>query len=232
MVARLRRVIVEGLPAWGLVACLAVLLADDGLYDRAGDSFLPGGPLDEIAHILTALLLLQVLPRRIRSFAPFWVLLGSFAIDLDHVPGYLGYDFLTAGTPRPYTHSLMTIAVLLGGGLVWRGVRRPVLGLALGVALHFVRDLAEGNGAGVSLLWPFTDRGFHYPHAVYLWLMVAVTAAGVVIAVRRRGAAQLGRARPTANVTPPTSTPANVISKPAAHQVRRVTSDLAAPTRK
>jgi inner membrane protein len=184
-VANVRRRIVDGLRAWELVCCLVLLLADDRLYDRAGYSFVPAGPLDEIAHILTALLILELLPRKVRDFAPFWVLLGSFAIDVDHVPGYLGYQFLTAGTPRPYTHSLMTIVVLLVAGLSWRRGRRALWALALGVTLHFLRDLAEGNGSGVPLLWPFTDHAFSYSHTAYVALMLGVTSAGVVIALRR-----------------------------------------------
>jgi len=197
IVAGVRRRIVDGLRPVELVACLAVLLVDDWVYDRAGGSFAPAGPLDEIAHILTAMLVLQLLGRRVRDYAPFWVLLGSFAIDVDHIPGYLGSDFLTAGTPRPYTHSLLTIALLLATGLLWRRGRRPLWGLALGVTLHFLRDLAEGGDAGVSLLWPFTDHAFRYPHSEYVALMLVVTGVGMVIALRReragRPAASVGR---------------------------------------
>jgi inner membrane protein len=167
------------------VACAALLIVDDWSYGRAGDSFFPGGPLDEIAHILTALLVLEVLPRRVRDYAPFWVLLGSFAIDVDHIPGYLGHQFLTVGTPRPYTHALLTLVVLLAVGLAWRRGRRALFALSLGVALHFIRDLAEGGGAGVSLLWPLSDHGFRYPHSAYVALVLVVTAGGVVIALMR-----------------------------------------------
>ena len=124
-------------------------------------------------------------------------LIGSVAIDVDHIPQYLGYYFLTAGTPRPYTHSLLTIAVLLSiaFALVIRRHRLLFLGLALGVALHFFRDLAEGNGNGVALLWPFTDHAFSYPHSTYLALMACVVAAdlllGVCSACGRRAAVPL-----------------------------------------
>src|SRR2546423_15118918 len=42
----------------------------------------------------------------------------------------------------------------------------------------------------------------------------------------------VGKANPMTYVAPPTITPASVISRPADHQLRSVTSDLAAPTRK
>ncbi len=183
------------------MACAALLIVDDWAYGRAGDSFFPGGPLDEIAHVLTALLILEALPRRVRDYAPFWVLLGSFAIDLDHIPGYLGYQFLTVGTPRPYTHSLLTLVALLAAGLAWRRGRLPLVGLTLGAVLHFVRDLAEGSGSGVSLLWPFTDHAFGYPHVAYVTLMLVVTGAGVAIALVRERDAGRAPVRLAARVT-------------------------------
>jgi inner membrane protein len=168
-----------------LLGCAAVLLLADAAYQRAGDSFFPGGPLDETAHFLTALLLLQLLPTAWRAAIAIPALVGSVAIDLDHVPQYLGDRFLTVGTPRPYTHSLLTPLVLLALALVMRRHRVLFLGLALGVLLHFVRDLAEGNGSGVSLLWPLSDQAFSYPHATYLVLMAGVLAADLCLVAFR-----------------------------------------------
>ena len=102
-------------------------------------------------------------------------LFASVLIDMDHVPGRLGVDVLTAGTPRPYTHSLLTIAVVLVGALLWRRRRDVLLGVALGLGIHFLRDLAE-PGSGVALLWPFSDRSFNVPHASYVVAMLAVVA--------------------------------------------------------
>jgi inner membrane protein len=163
-----------------VLACLALLLLADWAYIHiGGDSVFPGAPLDEIAHFLTALLLLQLLPARQRVRFAVPALLASVAIDLDHVPQYLGYHFLTAGTSRPYTHSLLTVVVVLTLALALRRRRRLLAGIALGLLLHFFRDLAEGNGSAVSLLWPLSDRGYSYQHATYVALMVAVAAAEV-----------------------------------------------------
>jgi inner membrane protein len=184
-------VLVENLSPLWIAACMLVLLAADVACQHAGTALLPGGILDEIAHFLTALLLLQALPARLRRELALPALFASVAIDLDHVPQYLGYGFLTAGTPRPYTHSLLTIAVLATAGLLLARRRRLLLGLALGVALHFFRDLAEGNGSGVALLWPLSDHGFSYPHAAYLTMMVAVgLAAACASALRLRPLAE------------------------------------------
>lgn len=167
-----------------VLACAAVLLLTDWAYRRVGDSFVPGGPLDETAHFLTALLLLQALPRRQRAKLAVPALIASVAIDLDHVPQYLGYYFFTAGTPRPYTHSLLTLLVLVALAFAVRRHRTLLLALALGVALHFFRDLAEGGG-GIALLWPFSDRSFSYDHTTYLALMACVATADLGVALLR-----------------------------------------------
>lgn len=173
-----------------LLACAAVFLAADWADQRAGGSFFPGGVLDEPAHFLTALLLLQALPARRRRPLAVPALIASVAIDLDHIPQYLGYDFLTAGTPRPYTHSLTTLAVLLALALAISRHRTLFGGLALGVVLHFFRDLAEGNGGGgVALLWPLSDHAYSYPHPIYLAVMAGVTIAVLGRALVSRQAA-------------------------------------------
>jgi inner membrane protein len=181
----LAQVLRRDLTPLGLLGCAAVLLAADLAYQHAGDSFFPGAPLDETAHFLTALLLLQMLPTRLRERIAIPALVASVAIDLDHVPQYLGYHFLTVGTPRPYTHSLLTPLVLLVVALAVRRHRVLFLGLALGVLLHFFRDLAEGNGSGVSLIWPLSDHAFSYPHSTYLALMACVVAAELGLAMLR-----------------------------------------------
>ena len=140
--------------------------------------------MDESAHLLTTLLVLWAFgPRLGRFLAP--ALLASVAIDVDHVPGHLGADWLTAGTPRPYTHSVLTILIVLGLALVWRRRRDACLGVAIGLAVHFGRDMGEG-GAGVSLLWPVSGHAFQYPHGYYLALIAACVALAAHRIARRR----------------------------------------------
>jgi inner membrane protein len=192
------------LPAWrtgalrlrpaSLGIATACLIAADWGSRQVGDSVFPGAPLDETAHFVTTLLIFWALGRGAcrRFLAP--ALVASVMIDVDHLPARFGTQWLTAGTPRPYTHSLLTIAVMLGIALLWGRRRDLWLGVAIGLAIHLWRDMGEGS-AGVSLLWPFSDQSFQYPHSVY----VAVMAAAVVIAAARcrgpwlrgrRGAAQ------------------------------------------
>jgi membrane-bound metal-dependent hydrolase YbcI (DUF457 family) len=92
-------------------------------------------------------------------------LVGGVLIDLDHAPQYLGTEFLTRGTPRPYTHSLLMLAAV--GFVAWRASGRLAVfmsGAALGLASHLIRDMAEpGQNGGVALLWPVSDWGGHDP---------------------------------------------------------------------
>jgi len=144
------------------------------------------GVLDEPAHLATAALLLAaLLPSRARRLVP-WALAGAVLIDLDHVPLYL-WDALAAGAPgRPVTHSLCTVLVLAAVGLrAPRRLRTAFSGLALGVALHLVRDLATGPGA--PLWWPAGPASVTVPHPAYLTLMAlaAVLAVGRHLRTRR-----------------------------------------------
>lgn len=164
------------LSARALAAAVVALVLADWLYRMAGDSFFPGGLLDEIAHLLTTLIVLWALGPRIcgRFLVP--ALVASVVIDLDHVPRQLGHDFLTRGTPRPYTHSLLSIVVVLAVAVLWRRRRDVMLGIAIGLAIHFWRDMSEAD-AGVSLLWPFSDHSFTLSHTGYLVEMALFAAA-------------------------------------------------------
>jgi inner membrane protein len=177
-------------PASLTVAALG-LAAADLAYRSVGDSVFPGGALDEVCHLLTTLLVLWALGPRVRRFmVP--ALVASVLIDTDHVPAQFGVYWLTEGTPRPYTHSLLSIAVVLIVAVLWPRRRDVALGVAIGLALHFWRDMAEG-GAGVSLLWPVSRHAFQYPHAYYLALMAVVVAvdAGRLLTRDRRRSSRL-----------------------------------------
>jgi inner membrane protein len=179
------------------LALTAVLLAAADWGTRlAGDTVIPGGPLDELAHLLTTLVFFWALGPRARERFLVPALIASVAIDLDHIPGRLGVDWLTAGTPRPYTHSLLTIAIVLASAYALRRRRDLLLGVAIGLAIHLWRDMGEGE-SGVSLLWPISKHSFQYPHGAF----VAVMAVLVVIDARR--CAEAKRAVDRVLVQPP-----------------------------
>jgi membrane-bound metal-dependent hydrolase YbcI (DUF457 family) len=139
------------------------------------------GLMDEPAHLATCVVLLLALlalsgakpPLRFLAAA----LVSSVAIDLDHIPGYLGSHLLTGSMPRPYTHSLLLVVVLVAtAALVRRPDRRQVwLGVAFGVGAHLLRDLA--TGPGVAFLWPFVIAPIKIPYALYAATLVAAMIA-------------------------------------------------------
>jgi inner membrane protein len=148
--------------------------------------------LDESAHALTGLLLftaaglgggrfpLPILP----------MLAGAVLIDIDHVPMELGVDVLTRGTNRPYSHSLLTVGVIVVlAGLAGKRFRRAMLALAFGVATHLLRDLATG---GVPLFWPWLVRRESIGYGLYLGIML-VSVAWMAWAGRTRSAGHAQR---------------------------------------
>ena len=162
------------------VAVMVPFLLADWAYQRVGPSPLPGGALDETAHALTAALVLLALGWRLDGRFARAALVASVAIDIDHVPGELGMRWLTAGTPRPYTHSLIVLVPLALAAVCARGRRDIVLGVLFGIAVHFWRDLGE-TGSSVALWWPFSSRGVAVSHA----LVLASVCAAFAIAVLR-----------------------------------------------
>ena len=151
--------------------------------------------LDWPAHVTTAALVLLAAPRRPVGRAAGWALAGSVAIDLDHVPLYLGLERVSLGPDsRPFSHSLTTSALLLGGSRLARGRARTALaGLAAGTLLHFVRDI--GTGPGLPLLWPLSRQNLHIPYPTYL---APVAAAALARAVAGRIGRRSGSTGPVA----------------------------------
>ena len=83
------------------------------------------------------------------------------AIDLDHIPLYLG-----VGNPgqRPVTHSLTTV----------------LAGAATGLLIHFARDIAEGP-PGVRMLWPLQDTAWTASFWWFLGMIIAFTVVRLVL---------------------------------------------------
>jgi membrane-bound metal-dependent hydrolase YbcI (DUF457 family) len=145
--------------------------------------------VDEPAHLATGLLLLLALLTLVRSRRPSLSFIAaaavaSVALDLDHLPGLLGWHGLTAGVPRPYTHSLATPIALVVVGELARGRLRPIaFGAAFGVCAHLFRDLC--TGPGLALFWPVSTGAVRLPYLVFA-LGLVLTAGAVVAASRRR----------------------------------------------
>lgn len=195
-------------------ALVGAVLALDLLWSliEGSTGVLAYGLVDEPAHLATcivALLAITMLTGTLPSarFAAA-ALVASVAIDLDHLPGYLGSHFMAGSLPRPYTHSLLTVAILLalGVALKQRDRRQVALGVAFGVSAHLLRDLA--TGPGVSLFWPFSSTAVSIPYAVYAGGIAAAAAAALVTARRASVAPRPARRRLGARPLPSAGQPA------------------------
>jgi inner membrane protein len=179
--------------AWPLLA-VAVVASLDIVVTAVGPPLLLLGVLDEIAHVLTTAVLLLACRRtrydRVRVSLGA-ALAGTVLIDADHIPLQLfGDSSLTQGTPRPYSHSVSSVLLLLLLARVVRDERARGLltGCAAGIGLHLVRDVGT---APVALAWPFWWGGVQVPYAAYLLVLVA---AGLACTIRGTGLSRRGYA--------------------------------------
>jgi inner membrane protein len=157
-----------------------VALVFDALKRRVPFGLLSSGALDEVAHLASAALGLMVLACLIDVPRRFYVaaLIASVAIDIDHIPLYLG--LLGDDGQRPVTHSLATVVVFAGAAAVSRRHRAVLAGIATGLVLHFARDIAEGP-PGVRLLWPLDGRTWAASYWWFLGMIIVFTAARLIL---------------------------------------------------
>ena len=185
---------------WAYPILLAgVALGFDAADRRVPFSLLSSGLLDEVAHLATGALGLLALACLIDVPRRFYVagLIASVAIDLDHIPLYLG--LLGNQDQRPVTHSLATVLVFAGAAVVSRRHRAVLAGVVTGLVIHFARDIAEGP-PGVRMLWPLQDTAWTASFWWFLGMIIAFTAARLVLA-----SAGIPRRRVRLFWTPPAS---------------------------
>lgn len=139
------------------------------------------GVLDEPAHAATTVLLLSALGRPLGSPFARAAVIASVAIDVDHLPQYLGKRFLTRGTARPYPHSLVTLGGVGAVALMSRGRwRQLALGVELGLAGHLFRDMTSSRRrGGVPLFWPRSRANVRLPYSLYPVVMGATLAGAL-----------------------------------------------------
>jgi membrane-bound metal-dependent hydrolase YbcI (DUF457 family) len=180
------------------VALVAFVLGLDLLWSVVASSTAPTefAAVDEPAHLATALLLLFALLTLARSRRPSLsflaaALIASVAIDLDHIPGLLGWQGLTGSVPRPYPHSLLTpLALIVVGGLAGGRTRPVAFGTAFGVGAHLCRDLCTGPGA--AILWPLSSAAIRLPYPIFV--VALVLTAAVILVVPRQSRSSSARA--------------------------------------
>ena len=158
----------------------AVALAVDAADRRIPFGVWTTGPIDEIVHASTAALGLLVLARLIDAPRRFYVaaLIASVAIDVDHIPLYLG--LLGNQAQRPVTHSLSVVAVFIAAAAASRRHRAVLAGVSTGLVLHFARDLAEGY-PGVRVFWPLQHTSWMISYQWFLGMIIVFTIARLVL---------------------------------------------------
>jgi inner membrane protein len=190
------------LRAVSLVLVIAIVITDLAIAWH-GFGFVTRGLVDEPCHLATALVVLGAITR-VRGMPPNpefgWSMLAcSVLIDLDHLPLEFGSSILTAGTPRPYTHALWVVLVLIAGTIAarwWsRRASRPraaataliLAGAAWGVSVHFLRDIAT---APMSLWWPVTKAAVQVPYWCYVLALLVIVAIPPAPSRRKRDQGQ------------------------------------------
>ena len=163
------------------VLLAGVALGFDAVERRLSFHVATTGLVDEAAHLATAALGLLVLACFIDAPRRFYVaaLIASVAIDLDHIPLYLG--LFGEQAQRPPTHSLATVLVFAAAAAASRRHRAVLAGAATGLVLHFARDIAEGP-PGVRMLWPLQDTAWTASFWWFLGMIIVFTAARLVLA--------------------------------------------------
>ncbi|HEV2752502.1 MAG TPA: metal-dependent hydrolase [Solirubrobacteraceae bacterium] len=164
------------LPPAALAALVGVIVVVQGLLALEPPTLILG-LVDWTGHFATIAILLAASSRRL----PTALIAGTFAatlIDLDHIPDLFGEEGISDVTPRPVSHSMVTVLV---AGAIAAAVRARAprygafaVGIALGVAMHLLRDVF--TGPGVSLFWPLSAEPVNGAFLVYLVAMIAVAA--------------------------------------------------------
>lgn len=153
--------LVRATPAVGL--CLILLV--DGVQHVKTWPIPVMGLFDESAHLITAALIPGV---RTEGGRQVGLALGAHWVGRrrHRSPTALcGREQIPCRRGPPPSHSLSVVLLLLAGAAI-PALRRPLLGLAGGVILHIVRDMA--TGPGVPLLWPLIPENFFLPYPVYV----------------------------------------------------------------
>lgn len=171
------------------LALIALIAITDYAIPWHGLPFVPRAMVDEPSHLATALVVVGAMTRwrgsPLSTSFGWAILASSVLIDADHLPLEFGYSWLTAGTPRPYTHALWLVAVMAMISVAaarWRrrtGTAVPAAvasisaGVACGLSAHFLRDIAT---APMSLWWPLSDATFQVAYGWYLGTLLVILA--------------------------------------------------------
>lgn len=171
-----------------MAPALAIVMGID-LRIRGAEQVLVHGIADEIAHLLTATIMLSAvwaLGLRVNWFV---VALGAVLPDIEYITRYLDVAEGFGDGSRGIMHTLVPGAVLAALGLlvwpVWRPLRVLLISLGLALLTHVVRDSAT---SAIPLLWPLQEQPFHLRYSVFLAILAVcatITTGSVALALAK-----------------------------------------------
>lgn len=166
-----------------MAPAMAVIMGID-LRLRGAEELLVHGLVDEVAHLLTALIVLSAF--RAVGMPVHWlaVAIGAVAIDIEYL--LIRADVLAPVVEDSYrgvAHTLGPALAVILVGLAIPPLRIVLVSLGLAMLTHVVRDTATSESA---LFWPLSDQVMHLRYSGYLAIMAAFTVVttGVVALTR------------------------------------------------
>lgn len=166
-----------------MAPALAVIMGVD-LRIRGSEEILVHGIADELAHLLTALVVLSAL--RAMGMRLSWpaVVIGATIPDIEHVLALAGQLDAIGTTGRGVLHTLVPGAIVAGLGMLLPPLRVFLLSLGLAMLSHVVRDAATSE---IPALWPHAVAAYHLRYVFFLAMLAGcatITTGAVALAAR------------------------------------------------
>jgi membrane-bound metal-dependent hydrolase YbcI (DUF457 family) len=139
-----------------------------------GNTLRVHGILDELGHLLTALMIAMGI-KALRFPVPVWsILIGGVLLDVGHIMLQLDFTEPIEGSSRNGTHSVFALILLACVGFFDQRRANVWLGVTLGALSHLWRDMGTGN---VPLVWPFLENVDGTTFARYMIGLLGATIA-------------------------------------------------------
>ena len=166
-----------------MAPAMAVIMGVD-LRIRGSEEILVHGIADELAHLLTALVILSAL--QAVGMRVLWpaVMVGATIPDIEHILAQAHRLDAIGSTGRGVLHTLVPGVVLVSVGLLLPPLRTFFMSLGLAMLTHVVRDAAT---SAVPALWPHADAAYHLRYALFLAMLAgcaSITTGAVALAAR------------------------------------------------
>ena len=166
-----------------MAPALAIIMGID-LRIRGAEEILVHGVADEIAHLLTALIMLSIV--RAIGFRVSWVAvaIGAMAPDVEYALSRLDMTAPIGDASRGVMHTLVPGVAMVLLGLLLPPLRLFLVSLGLALLTHAVRDAATSS---VPALWPLSVEYFHLRYSLFLAILAicaTVTTGAVALHFR------------------------------------------------